>query len=198
MTNLTWGFCRGLSERRILPTLRYIQTAIQGEIGYTGSKSILRKYMRKLGFTYKKNETNCKLLMERGDVVLSRIQYLRKIRQLQEAGCNIVYTDETYVHSNHTVSKTWQDGDIGANVPFSRVKMRLSCVFVYLHFVLQCRPLPEKDKLLCLFQVKVYTAKQRVSKKQSKHERRQLRCHAFWCKLTPVFLLNNLRPSLYQ
>ena len=111
------------SDKRILPTLNNILSALQENIGYTGSKSILRKHMLKLGFTYKKSQTNRKLLMERVDVVISRIRYLRKIRQLREAGCNIVYTDETYVHSNHTVSKTWQDGDIGANVPFSKGKI---------------------------------------------------------------------------
>ena len=73
------------SERRILPTLSNIQTAMQEDIDYTGGKSILRKYMRQLGFTYKKSQTNRKLLMERGDVVLSRIRYLRKIRQLRQA-----------------------------------------------------------------------------------------------------------------
>ena len=108
------------SERRILPTLSNIQTAMQEDIGYRGSKNILRKYMWQLGFTYRKSQTNRKLLMERGDVVLSRIRFLRKIRQLREARCNIVYTDETYVRSNHTVSETWQDGDVGANVPISR------------------------------------------------------------------------------
>ena len=117
------------SERRILPSLSNIQTAMPEDICHTGSKSILRKYMRQLGFTYRKSQTNRKLLMERCDVVLSRIRYLRKIRQLRGAGCNIVYTDETYVHSNHTVSKTWQDGDVGANVPFSKGKKAASRVF---------------------------------------------------------------------
>ena len=126
------------SERRILPTLSNIQTAMQEDIGYTGSKSILRKYMRQLGFTYRKSQTNRKLLMERGDVVLSRIRYLRKIRQLREAGCNIVYTDETYVHSNHTVSKTWQNGDVGANVPFSKGKNAASRVCFFLTYTLFC------------------------------------------------------------
>ena len=79
--------------------------------------------MLKFGFTYKKAQTDRKLLVERGDVVISRIQYLRKIRQLREAGRNIVFTDETYVHSNRTVSTTWQDGDIGAYVPFSKGKI---------------------------------------------------------------------------
>ena len=111
------------SDKRILPTLNNILTELQENIGNTGSESILRKHMLKLRFTYKKSQTNRKLLMERGDVVISRIRYLRKIPQLREAGCNIVYTDETYVHSNHTVSKTWQDGDIGANIPFSKGKI---------------------------------------------------------------------------
>ena len=130
------------SERKILPTLSNIQTAMQEDIGYRGSKNILRKYMRQLGFTYRKSQTNRKLLMERGDVVLSRIQFQRKICQLREAGCNIVYTDETYVHSNHT--ETWQDGDVGANVPFSRGRNAASRVcFFNWQFVLQCRSLPE-------------------------------------------------------
>ena len=111
------------------------------------SKSILRKYMRQLGFTYRKSQTNRKLLMERGDVVLSRILYLRKIRQLREAGCNIVTTDETNVHSNHTVSKTWQDGDVGANVPFFTYTLFCS-VDLYLK---KAKYFDFKIKLLCLF-----------------------------------------------
>ena len=113
------------SDKRILPRLNNFLSALKENIGYTGSLSILRKHRLKLGFTYKKSQTNRKLLMERCEVVISRIQYLRKIRQLREAGCNIVYmyTDETYVHSSHTVSKTWQDGDIGANVPSSKGKI---------------------------------------------------------------------------
>ena len=74
------------SDKRILPTLNNIQTALQENIGYTGSKSILRKHMLKLGFTYKKSQTNRKLLMESGDVVISRIHYLRKIVNFEMPG----------------------------------------------------------------------------------------------------------------
>ena len=41
-----------------------IQTALQENIGNTGSKIILRKYLLKLGFTYKENQTHWKLLIE--------------------------------------------------------------------------------------------------------------------------------------
>ena len=37
-----------------------------------------------------------KVLMERQDVVLSRIRYLRKVRELREAGYTVVYTKETF------------------------------------------------------------------------------------------------------
>ena len=46
------------SDKRILPTLNNIHTALQENIGYTGSKSILHKHMLKRGFTYKKSQTN--------------------------------------------------------------------------------------------------------------------------------------------
>ena len=31
-----------------------------------------------------------------------------------------MYTDETYVHTSHTVSKSWQSDNASKNVPFSK------------------------------------------------------------------------------
>ena len=45
-------------------TLNNIQTALQENIGYTCCKIILPKHMLKFGFTYKKSQTNWKLLIE--------------------------------------------------------------------------------------------------------------------------------------
>ena len=56
---------------------------------------------------------NQKVLMERQDVVLSRIIYLRMVRELREAGNTIVYTDEADVHTSHAVPKCWQDSTTG-------------------------------------------------------------------------------------
>ena len=50
-----------------------------------------------------------KVLIERQDVVLSRIRYLLMVRELREAGHAVVYTDETYVHTSQAVPKCWRD-----------------------------------------------------------------------------------------
>jgi hypothetical protein len=37
------------------------------------------------------------------------VEFLRKLKRYKEEGRNIVYTDETYLHSSHTVPKSWND-----------------------------------------------------------------------------------------
>ena len=58
--------------------------------------------------------------MERSDIVANRIQFLRRIKKYREQGWTVVYTDETYVHTSHTVPKTWQSDDSSMKVPFSK------------------------------------------------------------------------------
>ena len=63
--------------------------------------------------------------MERQDVVLSRIRYLHRVRELREAGYTVAYTDETYVHTGHIVPKCWQDSTTGLKIPFSNGNLRI-------------------------------------------------------------------------
>ena len=65
------------------------------------------------------------MLMERQDVVLSRIRYLRMVRDLRETGYTVVYTDETYVHTSHAVLKCWQDSTTGLKIPVSKGNLRI-------------------------------------------------------------------------
>ncbi|VEN35952.1 unnamed protein product [Callosobruchus maculatus] len=44
------------------------------------------------------------------DIRAKRTEYLRKLKSYKEQGRNIVYSDETYIHSSHTVPKSWDDG----------------------------------------------------------------------------------------
>ena len=92
-----------------------LEEAITSEqsIGYNGSKGRLRKDLLHTKSVYTRCGVNQKELMERQDVVLSRIRYLRMVRELREAG----YTDETYVHTSHAVLKCWQD----SKYPFLKV-----------------------------------------------------------------------------
>ena len=97
-------------------------------------------------FTYTRCVVNRKVLMERQDVVHSRIRYLRMVRELREAG----YTDETYINTSHAVSKCWQDSTTGLKIPFSNGNLRI----VELHDPWVCtiitilvRPLVKKNLL---------------------------------------------------
>ena len=107
-------------NHQVLPTLENIRKGLREAISFTGSKKVLSSALKRVGFQYRRCTTNRKILMERPDVVAQRISYLRNIKRLREAGYTIIYTDETYVHSSHSVSKCWQSQDAGLHVPFSK------------------------------------------------------------------------------
>ena len=91
------------------------------KIGYQCGIAHLRKILKELGFKWKKKtQINRELLMERSDIVANRIQFLRQMKKYREQGWTVVYTDETYVHTSHTVPKTWQSDDSSMKVPFSK------------------------------------------------------------------------------
>ena len=90
------------SLKKVLPTLDNIRIELKQSIGYTGSKGRLRKDLLHKKSANTRCGVNQKVLMERQDVVLSRIRYFRMVRELREAG----YTDETYAHTSHAVRNT--------------------------------------------------------------------------------------------
>ena len=107
-----------------LPTLDNIRRELKQSIGYTCSKGRLRKDLHtKLAYT--RGGVNQKVLMERQNVVLSRIRYLRMVRELREAGHTVVYTGETYVHTSHAVPKCLQGSTTGLKIPFSKCNLRI-------------------------------------------------------------------------
>ncbi|KAL4703629.1 hypothetical protein ACJJTC_007656 [Scirpophaga incertulas] len=90
---------------KALPTIKMIKNKLRDDIGYQGSATSLRKIIKNLGFRWRKTENNRKILIEKSDLRLKRIQYLKKLGQYRQEGCPIIYTDESYVHSTHTTSK---------------------------------------------------------------------------------------------
>ena len=78
--------------KKVLPTLDNIRTELKQSIGYTGSKGRFRKDFLQIKFAYTRCGVNRKVLMERQDVVLSRISYLCMVRESREAGFTVVYT----------------------------------------------------------------------------------------------------------
>ena len=80
------------SLKKVLPTLDNIRTELKQSIGYTGGKGCLRKDLLQMKFAYTHCLVNRKVPMERQDVVLNRISYHRRVRELIEAGYTVVYT----------------------------------------------------------------------------------------------------------
>ena len=62
------------SLKKVLPTLDNIRTELKQSIGYTGSNGRLRKDLLHTKSAYTRCGVNQKVLMERQDVVLSRIR----------------------------------------------------------------------------------------------------------------------------
>ena len=72
------------SLKKVLPTLYNIRTELKQSIGYTGSKGRLRKDLLHTKSAYTRCGVNQNVLMERQDVVSSRIRYIRMVRELRE------------------------------------------------------------------------------------------------------------------
>ena len=79
-----WTIASMYSLKKVLPTLDNIRTDLKHSVGHTGSKGRLRKDLLHMKFTYTRCGVIQKLLMERQDIVLSRIRYLRMVRELRE------------------------------------------------------------------------------------------------------------------
>ncbi|XP_050350413.1 uncharacterized protein LOC126773506 [Nymphalis io] len=94
-----------------LPTVKSLKAKLSEAINYNGSEKTLRRILHEMGFQFTKMENNRKVLMEKHDVSLRRIEYLYKIRKFRETGKNIFFMDESYIHTHisHTKGKTWSD-----------------------------------------------------------------------------------------
>jgi hypothetical protein len=87
-------------------TMEAIFEAVKDEgVNFTGK---IRSF--RIGFRWKKTQDNRKTLVEKSDIKAKRVEYLRRITRYREEGWNIIYCDETYLHSSHTSPQAWNDG----------------------------------------------------------------------------------------
>jgi transposase len=78
-----------------LPTIEKLRKKLKDDINFNGSERSLRRIFNNLGFRWKKAENNRKILIEKSNIRLLRIEY-------REEGRPIIYTDESYVDSSHS------------------------------------------------------------------------------------------------
>ncbi|CAG9769301.1 unnamed protein product [Ceutorhynchus assimilis] len=110
-----------IEKRR--PTLKLILEKIidQAIIHEELSVSCLGRLLKKIGFRWTKTNDNRKALMEKHDIRLKRIKYLKQITEYRKENRPIIYTDETYIHSSHTSDKGWfDDSSKGFRKPISK------------------------------------------------------------------------------
>ncbi|XP_063238742.1 uncharacterized protein LOC134540140 isoform X1 [Bacillus rossius redtenbacheri] len=103
-------------------------------IDYYGGRSSLHKLLKKMGFSWTTVDGR-KALIENENIVLKRIDFLRKYKEEKERGANFIFVDETwifqrskaliylkicsvvqykvfhfhFIYFSGTVSKSWQD-----------------------------------------------------------------------------------------
>ena len=120
-----------LVYQKRLPGIKVLMEELTSKIDFKGGRACLRISLHKLGFRCKKNQEqqkcchrkkrhDCCENTERSDVIAARLQFLRNIKKFQEEERQNIYTDATYVHSSHSVHRSWQSSDVSLQVPFSR------------------------------------------------------------------------------
>lgn len=66
-------------------------------------------------------EDKRKVLCESFDIRTKRIKFLKQLIEYRKEGRNIIYTDETYIHSSHVQDKGWYDASAkGLKKPISK------------------------------------------------------------------------------
>lgn len=116
--------------RRIIyegaPTMNVLYEKVKAEINYEGSVWTLRKEVSLLGFRWKKIDNKHSILLEKHDIRYLRINFLIKIGEYRALGRPIVYTDETYMDTFQTTTKSHSErlviihaGGVEGFVPYS-------------------------------------------------------------------------------
>jgi hypothetical protein len=82
------------------PTSSKILAAMREKTNYPGSKSSMKVLLKNLDFKYKKCNDGRKFLMERNDIVASRVKFLRKMNAFRRNNDSrpVVYLDDTWVN----------------------------------------------------------------------------------------------------
>ncbi|XP_053395641.1 uncharacterized protein LOC128555879 [Mercenaria mercenaria] len=102
---------------RQLPTLKNLLTVLKTEIGFPGSRWLLRKTLRKMGFVWKRTTDNRKVLIEKPSIVRQRLAFYAKKKELEDKGYCLVYMDETWIDTAFTAKRCWQRDDLPGVIP---------------------------------------------------------------------------------
>lgn len=72
-----------------------------------------------MGFKWQTTKSNRRILIEKNNIQELQIQYLKAIQRYRKERRLIIYMDESYIHSSHTIKKSWSDDSTGLHQPIS-------------------------------------------------------------------------------
>jgi transposase len=96
-------------EEKCVPTVKKVLEKLKETINFKGGSTSLKIILKEIGFRWVRTKDNRSILTETHEIRAMRIHYLLNIKQFREEGRTIVYQDETYIHSSHTLPYTWHD-----------------------------------------------------------------------------------------
>lgn len=103
-----------LYARKKLPTLRSLANALREDNVIDCRKDCLRERLLKLGFEWKKCQSNRKILVERPEIASWRMRYLDLMKLFRSLGRYVVYLGETCINeSHHTPNRSHSPKDEG-------------------------------------------------------------------------------------
>lgn len=118
-------------DRGEYPTLVSLRVCLIEKINFSGCTKSLWVILKNLGFSYKKCNDGRKYLMERNDIIVSRMRFLRKMHNVRNDSLSrpVIYLDETWVNANHSPKYIWQSstGQGGLRVPVGKGSRLIIC-----------------------------------------------------------------------
>lgn len=87
-------------NEKTVPTIKKIHQKLIQEIGFKGGSRSAHKIVKELGFFWKKTKSKSFVLIEKHEIRLKRIEYLRDIIKYRREGRPIIYLGDTAILSS--------------------------------------------------------------------------------------------------
>ncbi|XP_026815467.1 uncharacterized protein LOC113555261 [Rhopalosiphum maidis] len=140
-------------DRSDYPTAKKVQKKLIERINYNGSVRSVERLIYNLGFRFRKCEDGRKFLTEKGKIVVNRLEFLRKMRDVRSKTPNkpIFYLDETWLNQYHSPTNySWQYSNVDGGL---KIPTEEDVTLILLHigsaktgFIPQCKLLFKSTK----------------------------------------------------
>lgn len=97
-----------ITEQRLV-TVKPLREKIDRELRLSLSSTSLLRVLHKIGFKFIKSKNNRLQLVEQDHIKAKRKVFIETIQKYRKEGRPVEYVDESYVHTNYTTAKAWQD-----------------------------------------------------------------------------------------